>query len=202
MPTGNRESLLSFCRIYSERQQPKKSPLRLASIMGILREDCMSGSVFRKQAKTLCRLRWAGESPKSTRARLMEQKRRATLMHRVVNRNRRMIGRYLACACLWTAAVLTVHAQGVLTVTPGRIVTTNSGTGTVGYAGDGGAATSATLASPSAIAYDANGNLFIADTLNHVIREISSGGAITTVAGTGIAGFGGDGASATLAYLD
>ena len=113
-----------------------------------------------------------------------------------------MIGRYIACACLWAAAVLTAHAQGVLTVMPGRIVVTNSGTGTVGYAGDGGAATSATLASPSAIAYDANGNLFIADTLNHVVREVSSGGAIATVAGTGIAGFGGDGASATLAYLD
>lgn len=123
-------------------------------------------------------------------------------MHKFMMRNRRMSGRYLAYAVLWSAAVLTVHAQGVLTVTPGRVILTNTGTGTVGYSGDGGAAASATLASPSAIAYDANGNLFLADSLNHVIREVSTGGTITTIAGSGIAGFGGDGASATRAYLD
>jgi hypothetical protein len=116
--------------------------------------------------------------------------------------NWRIIGRYIASAGFWAAAVLMVHAQGVLTVTPGRTVQTNVGTGMFGYAGDGGPATSATLASPSAIAYDANGNLFLADSLNQVVRKVSAGGTITTVAGTGVAGFGGDGASATQAYLD
>lgn len=102
-----------------------------------------------------------------------------------------------------TALSFLAHAQGVLTVTPGRSAVTVAGTGVTGYAGDGGAAGAATLSSPSAIAYDANGNLFFADTDNHVIREIlKSGGTIVTVAGTGIAGFSGDGSTATAAQLD
>lgn len=117
-------------------------------------------------------------------------------------KGRQIVGRHIAFAVFWIAAVLTVQAQGILTITPGRTVAATAGTGMVGYAGDGGAATSATLASPSAIAYDANGNLFLADSMNHVVREVSSGGTITTVVGTGIAGYGGDNASATVAYLD
>lgn len=102
-----------------------------------------------------------------------------------------------------TAISFLAHAQGVLTVTPGRSAVTVAGTGVTGYAGDGGAAGAATLASPSAIAYDANGNLFLVDTNNHMIREIlKSGGTIVTVAGTGIAGFSGDGRPAAAAQLD
>jgi hypothetical protein len=93
-------------------------------------------------------------------------------------------------------------AQGILTVTPGRTVSTTAGTGVVGYTGDNGAATSATLAYPSGVAYDASGNLFLADANNHVVREVSKTGTITTVAGTGIEGFSGDGAAATAAQLD
>jgi hypothetical protein len=92
--------------------------------------------------------------------------------------------------------------QGILTVTPSRSVATSAGTGTMGYAGDGGAATSATLASPSAVAYDANGNLYLADAQNHVVREILKSGQISTIAGTGIEGYGGDGSAATAALLD
>lgn len=124
------------------------------------------------------------------------------LMHKFMMRNRWMLGQCLAYAGLLAVAVPTLHAQGVLAVTPGRVALTDAGTGNVGYSGDGGTAASATLATPSAIAYDANGNLFLADSLNHVVREISTGGTITTIAGTGVAGFGGDGASATQAYLD
>lgn len=95
------------------------------------------------------------------------------------------------------------HAQGILTVTPGSTVATTAGTGTPGYSGDGGAATAATLATPSAVAYDSNGNLFIADTNNHVIREVvKATGNIATVAGTGVAGFSGDAGAATAAQLD
>ena len=95
-----------------------------------------------------------------------------------------------------------LHGQGILTVTPSRSATTAAGTGIVGYSGDGGAAISATLAKPSAVAYDANGNLYIADANNHVIREISTSGTISTVAGTGVEGFGGDGAAASSGQLD
>ena len=93
-------------------------------------------------------------------------------------------------------------AQGVLTVTPGRTVATVAGTGVVGYAGDGGAASAATLANPAGAAYDTSGNQFIADAQNHVVREISSSGLITTIAGSGVEGYGGDGAAATAAFLD
>lgn len=94
-------------------------------------------------------------------------------------------------------------AQGLLTVTPGRVTTTAAGTGATGYTGDGATATAATFAQPSAVAYDAAGDIFIADAQNHVIRElVQATGNIVTVAGTGIAGFYGDGGAATAAQLD
>lgn len=63
-------------------------------------------------------------------------------------------------------------------------------------------ATSAPLILPSAIAYDSAGNLYIAETSNHVIREVNSAGEITTVAGTGTQGFAGDNGPAKAALLD
>jgi Bacterial Ig-like domain (group 3)/NHL repeat len=95
-----------------------------------------------------------------------------------------------------------MHAQGILTVTPSSTVSTIAGTGTLGYTGDGGAAASAALASPSAVAYDASGNLYLADAQNHAVREISKSGQITTIAGTGAEGYGGDNGPATAAFLD
>src|SRR5258707_10186451 len=92
--------------------------------------------------------------------------------------------------------------QGILTVTPGRSVATTTGTGTLGYSGDNSTAASATLANPSAVAYDAGGNLYLADALNHVVREVLKSGQITTIAGTGVEGYGGDNGAATTAYLD
>lgn len=107
-------------------------------------------------------------------------------------------------AAISFAAALSAHAQGVLTVTPGRTLSTTAGTTTkVGYTGDNGAGTFATLALPSAVAYDKNGNLYIADTNNHAIRELlKASDTIVTVAGTGTPGFSGDGAAATAALLD
>ena len=83
-------------------------------------------------------------------------------------------------------------------------ISTFAGTmGQHGYTGDGGAAAGALLNTPNGIAFDSAGNLFIADTSNHVIRKVSAGtGVITTVAGTGQAGFGGDGGPATAALLN
>jgi sugar lactone lactonase YvrE/GNAT superfamily N-acetyltransferase len=92
--------------------------------------------------------------------------------------------------------------QGILTVSPGAIANSVAGTGTLGYTGDGSSATAATIAQPGAIAYDKVGNLYIADSNNHVIREITPSGTITTIAGNGIEGFSGDNSSATAAQLD
>lgn len=76
---------------------------------------------------------------------------------------------------------------------PGGRIETVAGSGTAGYAGDGGSARSAQLDQPRAAAIDRTGTLFIADTVNHRIRRVEPTGAIRTVAGTGAAGFGGDG---------
>ena len=83
----------------------------------------------------------------------------------------------------------------------GGIITTVAGTGTAGFSGDGGQATSAQLNYPGSVAVDAPGNLYIADTENQRIRKVS-GGIITTIAGTGTAGFSGDGGQATSAQLN
>jgi hypothetical protein len=82
------------------------------------------------------------------------------------------------------------------------IITTVAGTGVAGFSGDNGAATSARLALPSAVAVDASGSLYIADTNNHRIRKVATNGTITTVAGNGEELFAGDGGAATSASLD
>ena len=83
------------------------------------------------------------------------------------------------------------------------IITTIAGTGTEGYSGDGGQATSAQLNTPMAIALDAAGNVYIADSQNSRIRKITvSTGVITTIAGTGTAGYSGDGGPSTSAQIN
>jgi sugar lactone lactonase YvrE len=81
------------------------------------------------------------------------------------------------------------------------IIQTVAGNGVAGFAGDGGLATSAQLHKPLDVSLDGSGNLFIADSLNEVVRKVS-GGNIQTVAGTGLsAGYSGDGGLATSAKL-
>ena len=81
------------------------------------------------------------------------------------------------------------------------IITTVAGNGTAGFSGDGGPATDAQMNIPSGLALDGLGNLYIADFSNHVIRKVALDGTITTVVGTGSAGFDGDGGPATNARL-
>ena len=81
------------------------------------------------------------------------------------------------------------------------VITTVAGTGEFGFGGDGGPATEAQLDFPSSVAVDGAGNLFIADMDNNRIRKVGASGTISTVAGTGRTGFGGDGASAVQARL-
>ena len=79
-------------------------------------------------------------------------------------------------------------------------ISTVAGTGTQGFSGDGGPATSAELKLPEGVAVDSSGNLFIVDTLNNRIRKVDTSGNISTVAGTTF-GFSGDGGPATSAQL-
>ena len=79
-------------------------------------------------------------------------------------------------------------------------IATVAGNGTPGFSGDNGPAIRAQLASPAGVAVDSGGNLYIADTLNNLVRKVS-GGVITTMAGNGTPGFGGDGGPATSAQL-
>jgi uncharacterized protein (TIGR03437 family) len=94
-------------------------------------------------------------------------------------------------------------------VSPGGIITTVAGGGSILYLGDGGPATSASLAHPEGVAVDSAGNLYIADWLNNRIRKVSSWGMITTVAGDGFEDassnrgrYSGDGGPATSASLN
>lgn len=87
-------------------------------------------------------------------------------------------------------------------VTPNNIITTVVGTGVPGYTGDGGPAAEATLSSPTGIALDQSGNLYIADFDNSVVRRVTANGLITTIAGNGTAtpssGDGGPAAAAAM----
>jgi sugar lactone lactonase YvrE len=87
-------------------------------------------------------------------------------------------------------------------VTVAGTITTFAGTGAAGYTGDNGPAVSAALNKPSALAIDSANNLYILDTNNSVVREVSTAGTITTVAGNGAVGYSGDGGAATSASLN
>jgi hypothetical protein len=86
------------------------------------------------------------------------------------------------------------------------IISTVAGVGSpngssAGFSGDGGPATAARLSDPHAIAVDAQGNLYISDRNNHRVRKVTPQGIITTIAGTGVEGYNGDGGPGTQAQL-
>ena len=107
-------------------------------------------------------------------------------------------------AAIWSDCHLAVDATGnlyiseheshrVRKVSEKGIITTIAGTGSAGFGGDGGPAARAQLNYPEGIALDSAGNLFIADYLNRRVRKVAIDGTISTVAGNGNAGSGGNG---------
>ena len=99
----------------------------------------------------------------------------------------------LYIADTWNHRIRKVDAEGV--------ITTFAGTGGWGSGGDGGPASDARLAYPIGVAADATGNLYIADSWNHRVRKVNPDGEITTLAGTGRRGDGGDTGPASRAQL-
>lgn len=99
--------------------------------------------------------------------------------------------------------------QRVRRVDPQGVIHTVVGTGEAGYGGDDGPALDAKIQGPSGqtaspslkIALDAEGNLYVADSGNHRVRKVDSSGVIRTIAGTGVAGYSGDGGPAVSAEL-
>jgi trimeric autotransporter adhesin len=86
-------------------------------------------------------------------------------------------------------------------VTAAGVITTVTGTGTGGFAGDGGPATVAQLGAIMGVMVDSSGNLYIADTNNDRVRKVTPDGIINTIAGNGSQGFSGDGSSTTAAMM-
>jgi hypothetical protein len=117
-----------------------------------------------------------------------------------------------SAAFLDTPTAVAVDAQGAVFVSdrdnhrirrigPEGTITTIAGSGVTGYLGDGGPATSARL-SPIGVMVDGKGNVYISDCEHDVVRKVVPAGTITTIAGTGISGFSGDGGPATAAKLN
>ena len=96
---------------------------------------------------------------------------------------------------------LLVAILGSNLIAVGQVITTMVGNGSSGYGGDNGQASAAMLKSPWGVATDRLGNIYVSDNLNNRIRKIDVSGVITTIAGTGTAGYNGDGIPATLAQL-
>ncbi|MBZ5619341.1 MAG: hypothetical protein LAQ69_11555 [Acidobacteriia bacterium] len=86
-------------------------------------------------------------------------------------------------------------------VTPAGVITTVAGKGDAGFSGDEGPAAAARIQAPRGVAVDDSGDIYLADTANHRIRQVTPDGAIHTIAGQDAAGFKGDGGPATAALL-
>jgi sugar lactone lactonase YvrE len=107
----------------------------------------------------------------------------------------------IACDAAGNVFIADVDNQRIRKVSPTGTISTIAGNGTGGYGGDYGPATDAQLYEPIGVAVDATGTIYIADAWNHRIRGVTSVGQITTLAGTGIAGYSGDGGHAASAQF-
>src|SRR5204862_415533 len=94
------------------------------------------------------------------------------------------------------------NSHRIRKVTPAGVILTVAGTGVPAYSGDEGPATRAALSFPRGVIADDNGNIYIADSANHRIRQVTPDGVIHTIAGMGAPGFSGDGGPADSAQLD
>ena len=106
----------------------------------------------------------------------------------------RIRGTALALGVLGLCSLPALPASGTV-----YQLTTVAGSDAVG---DGGAAGAAQLAQPEGLAVDGNGNLYIADAANHRVRKVTPAGTISTAAGNGHPGFGGDGGPAEASQLN
>lgn len=100
----------------------------------------------------------------------------------------------------FNGVVRRVTAPGPITAPVGTI-TTFAGNNTHGYTGDGGPATSAELTQPSGVAVDSSNNVYISDYGDYTVRKVDTTGKITTIAGTGVPGYSGDGGPASKAQF-
>jgi hypothetical protein len=107
--------------------------------------------------------------------------------------------KYTILSFLLFGSVLSSNAQYISTVAGNGV---GAGTGSGTYAGDGGVATAAGLFGLTSVAFDGAGNIYIADKNNNVIRKVNTLGVISTIAGTGVAGYSGDGGAAISARLN
>jgi len=120
-------------------------------------------------------------------------------------------GRLASASALVHPLALAVGPGGEIYIAEGNrirkvkkdgLITTFAGTGAAGNLGDGGPAVQAQLDMPQGLAVDSAGNVYIADTLNHRVRRVGADGMITTVVGTGEAGYAGDGKPGPFAKLN
>jgi sugar lactone lactonase YvrE len=101
----------------------------------------------------------------------------------MAQRNKRKYRAVVLAAILTLVSVGSIVARTLSSVPTQNVITTIAGTGVFGYTGDGGAATSAQLGFPTAVAADGFGNIYIADSANQVIRQVFPNGSITSIAG-------------------
>ena len=92
-------------------------------------------------------------------------------------------------------------SSSIRKVNAGGIISTLAGNHTDGFSGDGGLAVNAQLNAPNGVIADANGNVYISDAGNRRIRKVNSSGIISTFAGTGQAGYSGEGGLAVIADI-
>jgi len=109
---------------------------------------------------------------------------------------------YFAAGSIGSGSGLTTGDFKIWKVTPDDLFSTVAGDGDNSFSGDGGPAAQAQIDTPAGMALDSAGNLYFADAVGNRVRKISTDGTITTVAGTGVAGFGGELGPAIAALLN
>jgi len=102
----------------------------------------------------------------------------------------------------WLGAVLALVSMVAPSTMFAQTIRTIAGTGTGGYTGDNGAATTANIAAPYGLATDNAGNIYLPTSGFSIVRKVDISGVITTIAGTGVSGYSGDGGAATNAQFN